>query len=433
MSSPDCQGISPLASSIAAAAALAAGCFAEPLEDYSVPVLAVLDGDSLRLQAGDAELDGYPEPLEGAELPHAERVLTYQLVDRTGQVVSTGVVPDTRHVRSEWEGEGEVMTGLREFEQSGALGVWLPQVAGEIRVWEDNKADGAPFAATPYEPRQQAPAGVDQLTRSLLSVSDLRRPPQKLWGSAPQREAINILFVPEGFRASELGTFREAARETLAQMFAEKPEFRRHDDRFNAWVIDIPSQDSGVSIPAEGLRRTTAFEIRVNDRNMLTLSARGGAAAAYLRTRWGMDVIVMLVNVDRHRGAAFGPLVTMPNSERRAHTFAHELGHALFGLADEYTEASACNFGYRLWNRTRPNVDNKADRRRIKWSHLIDSSTPLPTDGTGRDGEVGAFEGAGYCESGWYRPQHTCLMRTSREASMCAVCRAEMDRVMGRL
>ncbi|MFU8803059.1 MAG: cell wall-binding repeat-containing protein, partial [Bradymonadaceae bacterium] len=39
---------------------------------------------------------------------------------------------------------------------------------------------------------------------------------------------------------------------------------------------------------------------------------------------------------------------------------------------------------------------------------------------------VGAFEGAGYCERGRYRPSHTCLMR-SRQEVMCAVCRHERD------
>jgi hypothetical protein len=83
-----------------------------------------------------------------------------------------------------------------------------------------------------------------------------------------------------------------------------------------------------------------------------------------------------------------------------------------------------------MQHRFQPNVDNTARRSRIGWSHLIDEDTPLPTSEEDvADGEVGAFEGAGYCENGWFRPEQTCLMRSS-SSTMCDVCRAEMESVM---
>ncbi len=238
-----------------------------------------------------------------------------------------------------------------EFRAPGSLPSRLPPGwKSSLRSRREPRAGAlAEFARRHFHQRPASPRPFSAITSRAFAI-----PP--LDGKLPT-------LVPSG--CTVLGPHPWFPRRDRA--FDEKPEFRHYDDRFNAWAIDIASQDSGVSIPPEGIDRTTAFQTRVNERDMLMLSVRGVSAAAYVRTRWGMDAVVVLVNAERHRGVAFGPLVTVPNSLRRAHTFAHELGHALFGLADEYTEASACNFGYRLWNRTRPNVDNKSDRRRIKW------------------------------------------------------------------
>lgn len=408
------------------------GCYAEPLDpgEFDLPVLAVLENDELRLQSGDAELDGDPNPPAQKDLPYPDHVLSYELANERGEIVRSGVVPDPRHVHSEWDEGGEEMSGMSDMGEEGAAGLWLPQRGGELRVYRDFKTDGEPLASTEYAPGTGTPEGIDQLSQGLVSSSDLRHTPQRLWGSAARDEAINILFLPEGFQASEMDEFRSAALSMMEDMFAEKPTFERFEHRFNAWYMEIPSADSGVSLPAEGVDRTTAFEVAVDDRNIAKPSTLGRGAAGYLRMRRGMDVAVLVANADRHRGVRIGNVIVVPNKPGRAATLAHELGHALVGLADEYTESSACTFVRRLRNRQRPNIDNTSNRDRLKWSHLIDSSTPIPTDGSSsHGGDVGAFEGAGYCEDGWYRPQHTCLMRSSGK-TMCDVCRAELEAVM---
>ena len=45
-------------------------------------------------------------------------------------------------------------------------------------------------------------------------------------------------------------------------------------------------------------------------------------------------------------------------------------------------------------------------------------------------GRVGAFEGANYAATGYYRPEVNCIMFT-RHDSFCAVCRRAIERVIG--
>ena len=45
-------------------------------------------------------------------------------------------------------------------------------------------------------------------------------------------------------------------------------------------------------------------------------------------------------------------------------------------------------------------------------------------------GKVGAFEGANYEATGYYRPQSDCIMFT-RSQAFCAVCRRAIEMVIG--
>ena len=45
-------------------------------------------------------------------------------------------------------------------------------------------------------------------------------------------------------------------------------------------------------------------------------------------------------------------------------------------------------------------------------------------------GKVGAFEGANYEPSGFFRPQADCIMFTRDEVGFCAVCRRAIERII---
>lgn len=155
--------------------------------------------------------------------------------------------------------------------------------------------------------------------------------------------------------------------------------------------------------------------------------------------------------------------------------FVHEFGHHFAGLADEYyTSSVAYASGSERREPWEPNVT--ADPEGTRWKDLIAPGTPLPTpwlkaefEAAQKDiqkrrteiraqkrpeeemealfrqeqekttkllgsgpyaGKVGAFEGAMYESTGYYRPQPDCIMFTRDEVGFCAVCRRAIERVI---
>ena len=156
---------------------------------------------------------------------------------------------------------------------------------------------------------------------------------------------------------------------------------------------------------------------------------------------------------------------------------AHELGHSLAGLADEYytnqVSYGEANGGLEPWE---PNITALDDPKALKWRDLVESSTPIPTpwDRRGYDeaiasarrerrrltetgytdeqmealfrreseaalgalaaepyaGKVGAFEGAGYHAEGLYRPCLDCIMFSRSAKAFCPVCARAIERAI---
>jgi hypothetical protein len=151
----------------------------------------------------------------------------------------------------------------------------------------------------------------------------------------------------------------------------------------------------------------------------------------------------------------------------------HEFGHHFAGLADEYyTSPTSYEPSVGRPEPWEPNAT--ADAQAAKWRDLltpgVSLATPWPKaefeaaqkdfqarrrairaekrpeadmdalfreeqDWTTRllspfAGKVGAFEGAMYEASGYYRPQADCIMFTRDEAGFCAVCRRAIERVI---
>jgi hypothetical protein len=112
----------------------------------------------------------------------------------------------------------------------------------------------------------------------------------------------------------------------------------------------------------------------------------------------------------------------------------HELGHAAFGLADEYEYFAGCNSGettqdtYNGAEPLEPNVTAATTLGTLKWAGHVDPATQVPTTQNtdcGRcddqpspvaPGTVGLFEGAGYFHCGLYRPEFDCRRRRAAPA-----------------
>jgi hypothetical protein len=156
--------------------------------------------------------------------------------------------------------------------------------------------------------------------------------------------------------------------------------------------------------------------------------------------------------------------------------FIHEFAHHFAGLADEYyTSAAVYESPEIIVEPYEPNVTALLDPAELKWKHLVEAGTPLPTpwpkakfeqnsiavqerraamraakapeaevsalfhyekqfqeelfsEAEHRDA-IGAFEGANYEATGYYRSELNCLMFT-RADYFCKVCAAAIEDVI---
>src|SRR3954453_10395405 len=92
----------------------------------------------------------------------------------------------------------------------------------------------------------------------------------------------------------------------------------------------------------------------------------------------------MVVNATEHGGSG-GQIATYSLAPSAIEIALHEMGHAAFGLADEYEYYAGCTSGETDHNThaatepSEPNVTVQADRTKVKWRHLIAAGTVVPT------------------------------------------------------
>jgi hypothetical protein len=139
------------------------------------------------------------------------------------------------------------------------------------------------------------------------------------------------------------------------------------------------------------------------------------------------DYVVILLNKDAFGGCGGGGMQVLPRQVDWT-TVAHEFGHGIGGLWDEYTTArpypGAAVNGI--------NCSTDLTRTSIYWKRYVAAATALPTTfGAGMDGNrtVGAFAGCGTYNSGIYRPVDNCRMR-GNAPNYCPVCYTHLKKLL---
>jgi hypothetical protein len=190
------------------------------------------------------------------------------------------------------------------------------------------------------------------------------------------------------------------------------------------------------------------------------------------------DAVEILVNSETYGGGGIYGLYSAAaaGSAWAGYLFVHEFAHHFAGLADEYYTSPVSYQPRRPevepWE---PNVTALIDPAALKWRRLVTADTPVPTPwpkgeyeaymrayqaeraelrragrpetemnalferaqtfsdalfaGSPQRASVGAFEGAFYSATGYYRPALDCLMFTRHDA-FCPVCAAAVDEII---
>lgn len=233
-------------------------------------------------------------------------------------------------------------------------------------------------------------------------------------GKRLQGSKIRVAILPEGYTKGEMKKFRADASTAVGAILSHEP-FKSLADRFDFIAVEVPSAQSGVSTPANGDWRDTAFGSHFStfysDRYLTTprVHALYDAAAPT-----GAQHIIVLANTDVYGGGGIFNFYTLTAAghEQFAPVVVHEFGHSFGALADEYFyENDILDGTYPLdvepWE---PNITTRVDFP-SKWAALTAS------------GEAALIEGGGYRSKGIWRGSDDCRMRTNSAPGFCPVCR----------
>ena len=260
----------------------------------------------------------------------------------------------------------------------------------------------------------------------------------------------NLVFASDGYQAAQLGQFATDAQ-AIVDAFLATPPFDRPEIQcgMNVYRLDVTSTEQGADKPdctndgpATPQTRATYFDSTFCSDGK-TQRLIGGNDTLVQDTveaalpEW--DQIIVLVN-DSERGGGGGQIAySSTGGSDWKEVAIHELGHSVFGLADEYDYGKADVFPDP--DPPEPNVTTVSDPATCKWSALVTAGPGNPTranpDCTSTDsgpspvaaGVVGTFEGAKYSHCGVYRPVWNCRMRDTSQP-FCPVCTGVIVDVM---
>ena len=238
---------------------------------------------------------------------------------------------------------------------------------------------------------------------------------------------IDIVILGDGYTQADMPLFRSDAQD-VANAFLNTAPFDQYANYFTFYSIEVPSNESGASHPRNktDCPSELTHPIETVDNYFGSTFDYGSVHRGLFATNVSAIYNVLADNVSTYHFAMvivntpyWGGLNSsagFPTSTRiSTQVPIHEFGHNFADLGDEYTATGGTA-------RERPNVTQETRRDHIKWNHLINSATPIPTPTSVGAGVVGLYEGANYHTTGWFRPELTCMMRASGQP-FCAVCR----------
>ncbi len=382
-------------------------------------------------------------------------------------------------IYGEWETTDEAAAIKRTFSES--LRFPAPDAPVEIVLKKrDNKNDWLDIWSTTIDPKSIF------IDRSKQTAPAPLIPIQKIGDPATK---VDLLLLGDGYTARETKKFVADARRLVDVLFATSP-FKEHRKDFNVWGLCPPSRESGISRPSTGIYHDSpvgaTYDAFGSERYVLTFDNRALRKVAQFAP---YEFVEILANNRTYGGGGIFNLystVAVDNAFAN-YLFVHEFGHHFAGLADEYyTSDVAYNPNAERIEPWEPNVTalRATDgvlrvagdlRAFLKWKDLVSPDTPIPTpwnkeafekysreiqkrrakirkdrlpenvmEALFREelaheremfarekyaGKVGAFEGANYEPTGYYRSEIDCIM-FSRTDHFCAVCRRAIERII---
>jgi hypothetical protein len=361
----------------------------------------------------------------------------------------------------EWQSIGEAQEMNRTFHESVRFP--KPQKPVLLRILKRNAEQDFDSAWT---------VNID--TDDMLVVRAHEPAPAELLHlhvSGEPASKVDLVILGDGYTEEESGKFAADARRLTEALFTYSP-FKERAGDFNVWGLAPAAVESGVNRPSNGTFRYspsgTTYDAFRAERYVLAFDNLG---MRRILQHAPYESIVILGNSETYGGGGiYGLYSTVAADNGFAdYLMVHEFGHHFAALADEYyTSAAVYEPTAERPEPWEPNVTALHDPETLKWGHLVEPGTALPTawpketfEGFQRANQarraqlradqrpeaemnqlfrdeqkfvtdlfaeypdtnsmIGAFEGANYAANGYYRSQMNCTMFT-RHDQFCRVC-----------
>lgn len=236
-------------------------------------------------------------------------------------------------------------------------------------------------------------------------------------------DCIDLAIIGEGYTKDEMDKFNKDAQRAADLLFGHEP-FTTLKNKFNVVVVEVPSLESGTSIPGKNIWCKTAlgshFDTFYIDRYLTHSEDR---KMYDILSGVPFEHIIIIVNTDKYGGGGIFNQWTIAVSDHPTfpQVLVHEFGHAYAGLADEYEYGDnpepTYPDGIEPWE---PNITTKVDFA-SKWQDMLNK------DVSGV--KVGLYEGGGYRKTGVWRPVDNCRMKINNVKDFCPVCTRAIMRI----
>ncbi len=274
---------------------------------------------------------------------------------------------------------------------------------------------------------------IDPNANYINSEKTVKADTKQILKSADSDKALDLVFIADGYTEDEIDSFYQDVEKTKDYLY-ETPPFNKLMDKINIWAVAAVSDESGTDEPRKGIWKSTALNSNFNTFN----SARYLTSSDFhaIRNYSGLvpcDQICVFVNTETYGGGGIYNFwnITSAKNEYFLEVFAHELGHSLGALGDEYymDEVSTEDIYNKKTEPYQANLTTLVDFD-SKWKDMLDNGTNIPTEVSSENlNTVGAYEGGGYQAKGIYRPYINCKMK-SLGYDFCPVCQRTLELVI---
>ncbi len=263
----------------------------------------------------------------------------------------------------------------------------------------------------------------------------------KILNNGPDGQKLVFAVLGDGYAASDQTKYVNDVNGLVINGVFNHDFYRDNIKAFNVYRIDVDSKDSGVSKP--NAPKDTAFKtVYSGDWSRCWIeesNSTSGLLNAALSIIPKYDFVLLIENESGFGGCRRGNRLYVTNGVDWD-VVAHEYGHGIGGLFDEYSHPSkpfynGIEYGPVVNSR---NCSTVLNAQTVIWSSAIANPSliiPLPTvfngDNMDTNRTVGEFEGCGTYQRGIYRPVNDCRMN-SNTPLFCPVCLGLMNRAVAR-